>query len=63
MYGKPVLQPRLICYMADDISKGYSYSGAAMIVEPWHDCVLPIKVPLQTSAGNVENSLMDTSSR
>lgn len=44
MFGKPVLQPRMFCYMADDTSQGYSYAGLAMVVEPWHPAVLPVKV-------------------
>jgi hypothetical protein len=50
LFGKPILQPRLFCYMADDISQGYSYSGAKMVVEPWHKDVLPLKVLLFSPA-------------
>lgn len=31
MWGKPVMQPRRICYMADHASLAYSYTGAQMV--------------------------------
>lgn len=44
LFGKAVLQPRLFCYMADDPSLGFTYSGAPMVVEPWHPVALQLKV-------------------
>jgi hypothetical protein len=44
IFGKLVLQPRHFCWMADDPNQRYSYSGSEMVVEPWHDAVLPLKV-------------------
>ena len=44
VYGKPFMQPRLICYMADDCAKNYSYSHTKMVAEPWHPQVLALKV-------------------
>lgn len=46
VYGAPVMQPRRLCYMSDDTTMQYSYSGAQDIkVQPWHPAVLPLKVP------------------
>jgi hypothetical protein len=44
-FGKPILQPRKYCYMADTPNLGYKYAGAEMKVQPWHPAVLPLKVP------------------
>lgn len=42
--GRKVMQPRLICYMADDPSLTYRYSGADMVVNKWDPSVLALKV-------------------
>lgn len=45
VFGAPVMQPRRLCYMSDDTTLQYSYSGAKDIkVQPWHAAVLPLKV-------------------
>lgn len=44
IFGKTVLQPRLIAYQADDPSMRYTYSGATLEAEPWGQAVLEIKV-------------------
>lgn len=44
--GRPVLQPRLVCYMADDASLRYTYSGTQWDPVAWTSCVLQIKVGL-----------------
>lgn len=43
-FGKPVMQPREICYMAESADLGYTYSGTEMIVEPFHETVVALKV-------------------
>ena len=35
LFGKPVMQPRLIAYMADGPEMQYSYSGATVTPTPW----------------------------
>ena len=47
MFGKPALQPRMFCYMADNTSQGYSYAGLAVVVEEWHPLILPVKACLR----------------
>lgn len=44
LFGKPVMQPREICYMAEHAGLGYKYSGTEMIVEPFHETVARLKV-------------------
>lgn len=44
IFGKSVLQPRMFCYMADDVTQHYSYSGSQFPVNNWHEAVLPLKV-------------------
>ena len=45
-FGKPVMQPREICYMAESADLGYKYSGTEMVVELFDDFpeVLRLKV-------------------
>ncbi len=42
--GRSVLQPRLACYMADDVSLQYTYSGTQWQPVPFTPVVLRIKV-------------------
>lgn len=58
LYGKAILQPRSYCYMADDTSKGYEYTGNQLHVEPWLPCVLPLKQLAEAACGVRFNSCL-----
>lgn len=44
VFGRRVMQPRLVAYMADDASLAYTYSGTTMVPQPWTEPVRRIKV-------------------
>lgn len=44
VHGRRVMQPRLVCYMADSQSLCYTYSGTKWDPAAWSPCVLKIKV-------------------
>lgn len=44
VYGKTVMQPRLVAYMADDPALAYTYSRQTMIPDAWTPAVKYIKV-------------------
>lgn len=45
--GRSVMQPRLVAYMADDSSLGYTYSGLTLPPLPWSPAVTEIKVRIR----------------
>ncbi|KAK3276132.1 hypothetical protein CYMTET_15777 [Cymbomonas tetramitiformis] len=58
MMGRPILQPRLIAYMADDPSMTYTYSGSTLHPTGWTDDVLKIKKKIEEVAGVTFNSCL-----
>ena len=44
IYGKKVMQPRQVAYMASDTNLSYTYSHTKMRPEVWHPDVAQIKV-------------------
>eukprot|EP00892_Ulva_mutabilis_P004742 jgi/Ulvmu1/263/UM001_0267.1 len=59
VYGATVVQPRRLCYMSDDTSLQYSYSGAQDIkVQPWHPAVIPLKEMAEDLVGKKFNSCL-----
>ena len=44
VYGKTVMQPRMLAYMADGPSLAYTYSRQTMIPDAWTPAVRLIKV-------------------
>ena len=44
IYGKKVMQPRQVAYMARDTSLSYTYSHTKLQPEAWHPQVAQVKV-------------------
>lgn len=58
MYGKQVMQPRQVAYMAENPSLSYTYSHTKMHPEPWHPSVAQVKAKLEAVAGVTFNSCL-----
>lgn len=58
IYGKKVMQPRQVAYMAGDTSLSYTYSHTKMQPDDWHPQVAQIKAKLQEIAGVEFNSCL-----
>eukprot|EP00775_Hariotina_reticulata_P006320 gene6320-6555_t len=58
MMGRRVLQPRLICYMADASDLQYTYSGLTVQPAPWSPAVLEIKAAVEQLAEATFNSCL-----
>lgn len=51
IFGRRVMQPRLVAYMADHAGLSYTYSGSTMIPLSWSEAALEIKVGLLNLRG------------
>lgn len=58
IHGKKVMQPRLICYMADNPQLSYTYSRTQQTALPWTPTVQMIKERVERLAGTSFNSCL-----
>ena len=56
--GRLVMQPRLVCYMADGPHLAYTYSGLTLQPLPWAPAVQHIKQQVEQLAGTTFNSCL-----
>ncbi|MCH2535017.1 MAG: alpha-ketoglutarate-dependent dioxygenase AlkB [Bdellovibrionales bacterium] len=57
LFGKKILQPRLMCWMGDD-GCSYKYSGTVFEPTPWTTTVLSIKQKIESYTENNFNSAL-----
>lgn len=57
MFGKSILQPRLMCWMGDEGCR-YKYSGTYFDPTPWTKAVLAIKNTIENELGEKFNSAL-----
>lgn len=57
LFGKPVMQPREVCWMAD-AGLNIKYSGLVMEPKPWHPLILELRHRLEAEAGLTFNSVL-----
>jgi alkylated DNA repair dioxygenase AlkB len=57
MFGRPVLQPRLVCWMADP-GFNIKYSGLIMVPTPWDPEVLVLKQQVEAITKATYNSVL-----
>lgn len=57
IYGREVLQPRLIAWYADP-GVSYTYSGLTLTAEPWHEQVNQLRQTLVHRTGRQYNSVL-----
>ncbi|MCW5623759.1 MAG: alpha-ketoglutarate-dependent dioxygenase AlkB [Burkholderiales bacterium] len=57
LWGKPVLQPRLIAWYGD-VGANYTYSGVLHRPLPWTPVVLQIKREVEAASGSLFNSVL-----
>lgn len=58
VYGKKIMQPRQVAYMASDTSLSYTYSHTKLQPEAWHPQVAQVKSELEAIAGVEFNSCL-----
>ncbi|MDT8409351.1 MAG: alpha-ketoglutarate-dependent dioxygenase AlkB [Wenzhouxiangellaceae bacterium] len=57
MFGKAILQPRLLCFQGDHGVR-YRYSGATFNADPWHPAVAELCRRLNAQTGQRFNSVL-----
>lgn len=57
MFGKTVMQPRLVAWLGDDHCS-YTYSGRTMVAEPWTPTLQLLRDDVQTLTGAPYNSVL-----
>ncbi len=57
LFGKAVLQPRLLCWIGDGDAV-YTYSGRTQWPLPWHARLLELKAQIETATGSRYNSVL-----
>lgn len=57
IFGREVLQPRLMCWMGDE-DCAYTYSGTQFQPEPWHPLLLKIKGDVERQTAGQFNSVL-----
>jgi alkylated DNA repair dioxygenase AlkB len=57
LYGKQLLQPRLTAWIGDQDSH-YSYSGLALVPQPWTPLLLDLKQRIESVAATRFNSVL-----
>lgn len=57
MFGKPVLQPREVCWMADD-GLAIKYSGLKLPPSPWDERIRQLKTVIEAHTGTRFNSVL-----
>lgn len=57
LFGREVMQPRLVAWCADP-GVSYRYSGLRLDAEPWHAALLPVRERLCKALGTAFNSVL-----